>query len=315
MDVKSIIIDCDTGVDDALALLLALRSPALSVRGITTVSGNVTLDKVVPNTLRVVEHAGRHTPVYPGAAVSLLGHTFTAEMIHGSDGLGDLGFPPPTAEPQKTHSVDFLVDIYLNEKDPPQLVTLGPLTNVALALQREPILEERIPFLLMMAGGITGGNHSAAAEFNIAVDPEAADIVMRSRIPKVMVPLEPIFADGGILPEDVAQLEACGTPWGVMAGQFFRYQMRLFAMLSGDMAPASPPDMAAMGVMIDPALAKVENYYVAVELKGEHTRGMTVVDRRSYRALAGAPADNVHVVVDMDNDRYRRLVLDTLCLP
>ena len=83
MDVKSIIIDCDTGVDDALALLLALRSPALFVRGITTVSGNVTLDKVVPNNLRVVEHAGRHTPVYPGAAVSLLGHTFTAEMIHG----------------------------------------------------------------------------------------------------------------------------------------------------------------------------------------------------------------------------------------
>ena len=134
MDVKSIIIDCDTGVDDALALLLALRSPALSVRGITTVSGNVTLDKVVPNTLRVVEHAGRHTSVYLGAAASLLGHTITAEMIHGSDGLGDLDFPPPAAEPQKQHAVDFLVDTYLNEKNPPQLVTLGPLTNVALAL-------------------------------------------------------------------------------------------------------------------------------------------------------------------------------------
>jgi len=315
MDVKSIIIDCDTGVDDALALLLALRSPALSVRGITTVSGNVTLDKVVPNTLRVVEHAGRHTPVYSGAAASLLGHTFTAEMIHGSDGLGDLGFPPPTAQPQKTHAVDFLVDTYLNEKDPPQLVTLGPLTNLALALQREPILEERIPFLLMMAGGITGGNHSAAAEFNIAVDPEAADIVMRTSIPKVMVPLEPIFADGGIPAEDVAKLETAGTPWSDMAGRLFRFQLNMWAMITGSESPASPPDLAAMAVMIDPALAKVEDYYVAVELKGEHTRGMTVVDRRWYRALAGAPADNVHVVVDMDNDRYRRLVLDTLCLP
>ncbi len=312
MDVKSIIIDCDTGVDDALALLLALRSPALSVRGITTVSGNVTLDKVVPNTLRVVEHAGRHTPVYAGAAESLLGRTITAEMIHGSDGLGDLDYPPPTTTPHKTHAVDFLIDTYLNDKNPPHLVTLGPLTNLALALQREPVLEERIPSLLMMAGGVTGGNESAAAEFNIAVDPEAADIVMRSGIPKVMVPLEPIFQGGSILAEDVAKLETVGTPWADMAGRLFRFQLNMWAMIIGSETPASPPDLAAMAVMIDPTLAQLESYYVAVELKGEHTRGMTVVDRRWYRAMAGAPADNVQVAMTMDNDRYRKLVVDIL---
>jgi inosine-uridine nucleoside N-ribohydrolase len=303
---RNVVIDCDTGVDDALALLLALRSPAFNVLGITTVAGNTTVEKATRNTMVVIEHSDKRVPVMQGAFQSLIGTQFTAEHVHGSDGLGDIGFPDPQGSANDEHAVDFLVRTFMNSAQPVDLITLAPLTNVALALSKEPKLEEHIHSLVMMAGGIGGGNTTPAAEFNVWADPEAADIVFRSRIPKTMVSLDPIIQDGGIEAEDVEQLEQMDTPWCWMAGRLLR--MRLTRWKS----PTTPPDLAATGVAIDRTLAAYQTYHVAIETQGKHTRGMTVVDRRPYRHLRGdVPEPNCDVVTSIDNGQYRRLVLDT----
>ncbi len=307
------IIDCDTGVDDALALLLALRSPVFNVLGITTVAGNVPLEQVLRNTLVVVEHAGSKVPVLAGASKPLVGTWQTAEAIHGSDGLGDLGFAPSRRCASQTPAVDFLIHTFMTATQPIDLITLAPLTNVALALSKEPRLENKIHTLIMMAGGITGGNVTPAAEFNVWVDPEAADRVFRSHIPKIMVALDPIQQGGGIEEKDVEQIETADTPWCNMAGQLLRWQFTRWGKRAGKQRPAKPPDLAAMGVAIDPTIAELEMYHVAIETQGEHTRGMTVVDRRKYRKhLPDMPDPNVEVVTRIDNARYRRLVIDTL---
>jgi inosine-uridine nucleoside N-ribohydrolase len=189
---RDVIIDCDTGVDDAVAILLALRSPALSVLGITTVAGNTTLDRVVRNTLVVVEHSGRAIPVYAGCQRPLLVELHTAPYAHGSDGLGDIGFPQARPRPEREHAVEYLVRTCMEAVEPIEVITLAPPTNLAMALRREPAIEERGGALVMMAGGLAGGNATATAEFNVWVDPDAADLVFRSRIPKTMVALDPI---------------------------------------------------------------------------------------------------------------------------
>ena len=311
MDRRNVVIDCDTGVDDALALLLALRSPAFNVLGITTLAGNVGLDKVVRNTLIVVEQSGTHVPVYRGTATALLGPGYTAEYVHGGDGLGDIGFSDPQATPADGHAVDFLIQTFMDATEPVELITLGPLTNVAMALIKEPRLEERIPSLLMMAGGITNGNSTAAAEFNIYVDPEAADIVFRSRVPKTMVALEPIRDGATLAPEDVQQIEARDTPWCQMAGRLLRFQLDRYQQAFGEPMPVSPPDPGAMAVAIDQGLAESEMYHVAIETKGQHTRGMTLVDRRHWRGkFRPSPEANVRVVNRIDQPAYRSLWLD-----
>jgi inosine-uridine nucleoside N-ribohydrolase len=310
MQKRDVIIDCDTGVDDAMALLLALRSPAFNVLGITTVAGNTTIEKATRNTLVVVEHSGGQVPVLQGAFRPLTGPLTTAEHAHGSDGLGDIGFPDPKGNVGEEHAVDFLVRTIMESPRPIDLITLAPLTNIALALLKEPGLEERVRSLVMMAGGIGGGNTTPAAEFNIFVDPEAADLVFRSQLPKTMVALDPIVAGAKIEAEDVDQLEAMDAPWCWFVSQLLRQRLNRWK------GPTTPPDLAAMGVAIDPTLAESQIQHVMIETKGEHTRGMTVVDRRWYRnRIADAPEPNVNVVTSINTERYRKLVLDTWLAP
>jgi inosine-uridine nucleoside N-ribohydrolase len=302
---KNVIIDCDTGVDDAMATLFALRAPVLNVLGITCVAGNTTLDKVVRNTLVVVEHSGKRVPVYPGSPKPLLVPLHVAEYAHGSDGLGDVGFPNPTGAAQDEHAVDFLVRAFMETEEAVDLITLGPMTNVALALMREPQLQQRIRSLVMMAGGINGGNTSAVAEFNVWVDPEAADVVFRTSIPKTMIALDPIMRYAQFTKEDVEQLEASDQPWCWMIGKLMRARLERWK------GPISPPDVAAMGVAIDPTIATGQDYSVVIETKGEHTRGMTVVDQRRWRGMLDIEP-NVHVVEEINTARYRELFLSTL---
>ena len=302
--VRQVVIDCDTGVDDALALLLALRSPQLQVIGVTTVAGNVTIDKVSRNTLVVVEHSGKQVPVLRGASKPLIGSWETGEHIHGRDGLGDLNFPEPKGSISNEHAVDFIIRTF--KQKPMHMITLGPLTNLALALALEPKLEEHILSLVMMAGGITGGNRTPAAEFNVWADPEAADVVFRSRIPKTMVALEPIDEGAKLWPEDAKRLGDKDTPWCWMAGQLLQWQLEHWG------SPVTPPDPAAVAVAIMPTIAETRMYHVAIETRGTYTKGMTVVDRRQYRdRFPDAPAPNINVVTHIDNTRYRNLVMDT----
>ena len=223
MKQRNVVIDCDPGVDDAIALLLALRSPDLNILGITTVAGNVPIEKVTRNALVIVEQSKNIVPVYQGCGQAIMGAGVTAEYVHGTDGLGNIGFPDPTIRKAEEHAVDFLVKTFQEAEEPIELITLGPLTNVAMALVRAPEIVKNIKSLVMMAGAYEGGNTTAAAEFNIYVDPEAADIVFRSAVPyKTMVGLEPNFKGGELLETDIGKIESSESTWCQMAGRLLR---------------------------------------------------------------------------------------------
>jgi inosine-uridine nucleoside N-ribohydrolase len=307
LETRNVIIDTDPGVDDAMALLLALRSPVLNVLGITTVAGNLVLSKTTRNALVVVEISGRRVPVYPGASQPLMEPLDTAEHAHGMDGLGDIGLPDPLGRAEDEHAVDFIVRTAMASAEPLHLITLGPLTNVALALCREPRLQERVQSLTMMAGSWSGGNLTPVAEFNAGADPEATAIVLRSRIPKTMVALDPISEGATIELEDVDRLEHAGTPWCDVLARLFRKELEYWPQ-----AKLVLCDPAAVGVAVDPRVAEVELLPVAVETRGQYTRGMTVVDfRRGDGHRLGILEPNVNVVLRFHSDRFRELVMST----
>ncbi len=304
---KNVIIDTDPGVDDALALLLALRSPELNVLGITTVAGNLVLGTTTRNALIIIEHSDRQVPVYAGAALPLIQELETAERAHGKDGLGDLGFSGPTSKPETENAVDFIRRTVLGSSTPIHLITLGPLTNVALALTTDRHIESHIASLTMMLGAWGTGNITQVAEFNAGVDPEASDIVFRSAIPRTMVALDPIRSSAHILPEDVERLHSAGTPWGMMAAALLRPWLR-----DEPSSFVSLCDPAAVAVAIDPSVAMIEKLPVRIETRGEHTRGMTVVDfRRGRGHTLGVHEPNTDVVLSFHVERFRSLVMNT----
>ncbi len=220
---RNVIIDCDTGMDDALALLLALRSPELNVLGITCVNGNVDLDNVVHNTLRVVEQSGKQVPVFAGAKSALLvASEVNAAKVHGSDGLGGIPLPEPKMRVESEHAIDFIVRTFMQADQPMDWITIGPLTNAALALRREPRIVNKIRLLTMMAGGLDSGNTRPMSEFNVFADPDAARIIFDSEIPKMMVPLDPLFNGGYLRLSDQQKIkDSGGKPWCRLAGMIF----------------------------------------------------------------------------------------------
>lgn len=304
---KKVIVDTDPGVDDAQAILLALRSPALEVLGITTVAGNMPLETTTRNALVVVEHSGKTVPVYPGASEPLTESLETAAHAHGQDGLGDVGFPDPSGLAQEEHAVDFIIRMVMGSSEPVHLITIGPLTNIALALTKQRQLEERIGSLTMMLGAWSGGNLTQVAEYNAGVDPEASDIVFRSRIPKFMVALDPIRDSATIEAQDVERLEKAGTPWCRMVGMLIRPWLERWPR-----SKISLCDPAAVALAIDPLVAEMELLPVVIEIRGQHTRGMTVVDfRRGRGHKLGVLEPNVNVVLRFHSERFRELVMGT----
>jgi len=315
---KNIIIDCDTGLDDAVALLLALRSPALNVIGITCVNGNVSLDKVINNTLRVVDHSGKNVPVYAGAVSALIPEkSANAAHVHGSDGLGGIPFPASTRKIENEHAADFIIRVTMEARQPLEWITIAPLTNIALAIQKEPRIIGKVHKLTMMAGGLDSGNSAPMSEFNVFADPEAAKIVFDSAIPKTMVPLDPLSNGGYLNQKDVAQVQAnSNKPWCDMAGKIFSREAEIRNELGRKQFQAddfvSPPDLLAVAVAIEPNIANMQEYPVFIETKGEYTRGMTVVDRRRYSNAQPFPImGKTKVVLSVDQKKYASLVLDT----
>lgn len=315
---RDVIIDCDTGMDDALALLLALRSPEFNVLGITCVNGNVGLDKVVNNTLRVVEHSGKDVPVFAGCAQTLMcGCEKDSSAVHGGDGLCGLPFPAPEKKAETEHAVDFIIRTLMEAPKPMDWITLGPLTNAAMAIRKEPRILEKVSLLTMMAGGVDAGNASLMGEFNVYFDSEAARIVFDSHVPKMMVPLDPLW-NGGFLSEDnIEKIKTASTkPWCEMAGMILDKTVERMAehgrFKDSDQRFATPPDLLAVAVAIDPSIAQVKNYPVFVETGGEYTRGMTVVDRRWFAPQPTDPDDHkVAIALSADQPKYANLVLNT----
>jgi len=316
---RNIIIDCDTGMDDAQALLLALRSPAFNVLGVTCVNGNVTLDKVMINTLKVVEHSGTEVPVYRGAAQALIPEkSQNAPEIHGSDGLGNLDFPAPVTQPADENAIAFTIRTLMAAKEPIDWIMIGPLTNAALAMREEPRILGKIRMLTMMAGAIDFGNTTAAAEFNIFADPEAAKIVFEADVPKTMVPLDPLWHGGQVNKEYIDQIAARkDLPWCDMAAKIMRRTIdmaagsrRRYAMGEG---AVSPPDLLTVALAIDPSIGQFEQYQVRVETLGQYTRGMTVFDRRWNREFEqGTHVNQMAVCLSADPQKYGQLLVDTL---
>ena len=316
---RNVIIDCDTGMDDAVALLLALRSPEFNVLGITCVNGNVGLGHVVNNTLRVVEHSGKDVPVYAGYSSALMpAGEEDAAAVHGKDGLGGLPFPAPKKQVEQEHAVDFIIRTFMDAKEPMDWITLGPLTNAAMAIRREPRIAEKIRMLTMMAGGVHSGNTTVMSEFNVYYDPEAARIVFDNDIPKTMVPLDPLWYGGRLTEENLVKLKAAAAdkPWCDMASQIFGKTTQIMTDLNryfeNEERYVSPPDLLAVAVAIDPGIAEIEHHHVVVETTGEYTRGMTVVDRRRFTHLAKEnKRKDVAIAMKTDQKKYADLVLNT----
>jgi inosine-uridine nucleoside N-ribohydrolase len=270
-----VIIDTDPGVDDALALLLAMRSPELKIEGITAVAGNVPLTLTLPNALRMVAIAGRDDiPVAAGASSPLLRRLVTATYVHGENGLGGAVFPEPKRKPVAEPAAEFIRQIVRKYPGEVALLTIGPLTNIAAALNSDAELARVVRVLVMMGGSLSGGNITPAAEFNIYVDPEAARIVFQSGIPITMVGLD-VTRKTSLTDEHVRVLEAAQNPVSQAAATIARNTLNRNRE-RGFLAGPNMHDSLAVAGFIDPSILQFQDYYVDVETAGELTAGETL---------------------------------------
>lgn len=308
-----VLIDVDTGADDALALLLALTSQQLEVRGITCVAGNQRLPQVVANTLMLVEALGVDVPVAAGMDRPLVGGLQPLMPLHGRDGMADLGLPSPRRAADTRHAVEFLRHQLATAASPVTIVGLAPLTNLAVLIRMYPELLAKISTLVVMGGTLAdAGNTTPAAEFNIRHDPEAAAIVLGSGLPIVLYPLD-VFRRIAFSAPEIAAMQQCDVPAAQYAGRVLEHLRRYFgteAALIGD--------AGAVAVTIAPELGTRVAYPVAVELAGSLTRGQTVVDRREVAARARlsewwhVQPPVVEIVETVDVPGCRRLFAATL---
>ncbi|QPC86194.1 nucleoside hydrolase [Mesorhizobium sp. NBSH29] len=306
---QKIIIDTDPGQDDAVAILLALASPELEVVGITAVAGNVPLALTEKNALKICELAGKpDIKVYSGAVRPLIRDLVTAEHVHGKTGLDGPDLPEPTMTLQDQHAVDFIIETLMNE--PAGSITLcplGPLTNIALALVREPKIAPRIRQIVLMGGGFfEGGNITPTAEFNIYVDPHAADVVFRSGVPIVMMPLD-VTHKALTTKKRVDAFRAMGTKVGTATAALLDFFERFdVAKYGSDGGPLHDPCVIAY--LIKPELFTGRDCNVVVETSSELTMGMTVVD---WWGVTDRPK-NAKVMRDIDHDGFFALLTERL---
>jgi inosine-uridine nucleoside N-ribohydrolase len=275
-----VILDMDPGIDDALAIMLALNSPELEVLGITTVSGNVHVGKTSLNALKILETIGRHdVPVYRGADKPLARDLVTAEWVHGEDGLGDTGLPTPSRQPIDG-AVKFLTEILMSEKNI-AVVATGPLTNIALSMVLEPEIRRRLGRLVLMGGAFSltpygYGNTTPVSEFNIYVDPEAAKIVFGSGVKPLCIGLD-ITTDPAtnLKREDMEKLGRAKTIEARTAAEIIRKFVERFGFMQLH-------DPMAVAATVKPSLFKTSMHHVYVVCEGDLTRGQTIVERRFW---------------------------------
>ena len=295
-----VLLDCDPGHDDAIAMLLALGSDELELRGVTTVAGNQTLEKTTANAIRVLELAGRaEIPVAAGAGRPLVREPRVAAEVHGETGLDGPDLPPPQGEPSPQHAVDFLAE----RIEGATLVATGPLTNVALLLARHPeAVPERI---VLMGGAIAEGNVTPAAEFNIWADPEAAHRVFTSGLDVTMVGLD-VTHQALVTSAHAEQLGQSGRIGTVVAELLEFYGGFHRTVYGWDGSPIH--DAVAVAHVIDPTLLELEHVNVRVDCESELCRGRTVAD--IWRRTGLEP--NANVAVGIDSERFVDLLLQRL---
>ena len=305
---NKIILDCDPGHDDAVALLLAHGSPEIELLAVTTVVGNQTLEKVTRNALAIARVANiTGVPFAAGSPRPLVRTIENAPDIHGDSGLDGPELPEPAIDLDPRHAVDLIIDtVMAHEPGTVTLVPTGGLTNIALAVRKEPRLAERVKEVVLMGGGYHVGNWSAVAEFNIKIDPEAAHIVFNEKWPLTMVGLD--LTHQALATDEVAgRIAAVGTRPAKFVGELLEFFGEAYKDAQGfDFPPVHDP--CAVAYVIDRSVMTTQRVPLDVELTGTLTLGMTVADFR-----APAPADcNTSVAVDLDHQKFWDLVVDAL---
>jgi inosine-uridine nucleoside N-ribohydrolase len=321
---RKMIIDTDTASDDAVAILMALRTPDVDVEAITVVAGNVSLEQGSINARYTVEICGERTPVYEGAARPLMREVVRATFFHGEDGMGNMRYPPPQMPPAPGHAVDALVET-IKAHPGIVLVTLGPMTNVALAVAKAPEIVQNVSRCVVMGGAAcTVGNITPAAEYNIWCDPEAARICFRSGLPIEMVGWELCRGAANLTTDDIRHCkEVIGTPLA-----HFAIDCNASALKTNQEWLGEPgiglPDPVAMAIALDPTICtRHSKHYVDIECEGLFTRGMTVVDQLNvtdsdapqnaiWQPLTQRGEPNTTVCWEIDVRRWKELLYGLL---
>jgi purine nucleosidase len=314
-DAKRVILDTDPGTDDALAMLLAFNSPELRVEAITVVAGNMTADAGLENALKITSLAGRcDVPVAKGAIRPLLQELNTGKFWNGANGLGGAELPPAKCKANAEFAPDLIIELVHKYPHQITLIPVGPLTNIAIAVAKDPAIVPLVKEVVLMGGGITGGNVTAVAEYNIHSDPEAAAIVFNAGWPITMVGLD-VTEITLVTDEDVARLESKPGPETTFAAAVARFQIGTYQG-TGIFHGGAVHDALAVGQAIDGTILKTQDMRVDIETEGKFTRGMTVANRKNaiernvpegdHLQSMGLEAvqPNVHVAVEADSRRF-----------
>ncbi|MGN1398418.1 MAG: nucleoside hydrolase [Erysipelotrichaceae bacterium] len=270
-----IILDCDVGHDDAIALMVAAANEKIDLLGITAVAGNQTLDKTLRNTLNVVQHLGLSVPVYAGMDRPIVRDQIVADYIHGESGLDGPVFEELKIKEEKQHAVDFIISTLMNSKERITLVPVGPLSNIAMAIRLQPKIVDKIEKIVLMGGAFGLGNHTPAAEFNIVADPEAADIVFKSGAEIVMMGLD--LTNQAIATMDIIErMEQLGNKAGKLFSDIMRFTFNSQKRFDLEAGPVH--DVTAVVYVTNPMIFTMKKAYVEICLDKGNCYGRTVCD-------------------------------------
>lgn len=302
-----VILDCDPGHDDAMAILLTRANPALQLLAITTVAGNATLDKTTVNAGRVCTLAGiTDVPLAAGCDRALGGDLARAGHVHGESGLDGAAFAEPPVPPRAEHAVELMHRLLTEHPEPVTLLAVGPLTNVATLFRHHPQDRERVREVVIMGGTTGRGNYTPYAEFNIVADPEAAAEVVGSGVRLRMHGLN-VTHQAQATPDVLARIRELGSPLAEVCSELLTFYGDRYRQLGGFDGPPLHDPVAVAGV-IDPEIATYVEAPLAIEVRGEHTRGATVVDLDGH---TGRPP-NAAVALALDRQRFWALMLGAI---
>ncbi len=302
---KPVIIDCDPGHDDAIALLLAFASDKIDVKAVTIVAGNQTLEKTLNNALRVLSFANIDVPVAKGFEKPLMRDLIIAPEVHGESGLDGPELPESTLKPSDLSAIELIAKVLRESDEKVTLIPTGALTNIARFLLCYPELKNKVERISLMGGACFGGNWTPAAEFNILVDPEAADIVFKSGIPITMCGLD-VTHKALVYAEDIERIRSLGGKVAVMVAELLDFFSEFHLDTGFEGSPLHDP--CAVAWVIDPSIIETKKLNVAIETKGQHTLGATVVD---YYDVLGKEK-NVDVAFDIDRERFIDMLVEAM---
>lgn len=301
-----VIIDCDPGHDDAIAIILAFAADNLDVKAITTVGGNQTIEKTTNNALRILKFINKDVPVAMGANKPMRRILEIAPEVHGDTGLDGPVLEESSKKPLNMNAYDLMAKIIKESDEKVILVPTGPLTNIAIFLSAYPDLHDKIERISLMGGAAIGGNWTAAAEFNILVDPEAADIVFKSGIPITMSGLD-VTHKAQIREKDIVKIKKQGGKVAILVAELLEYFIKFHKQIVGfDFAPLHDP--CAVAYLMKPSMFKSKKLNVVIDKTGEHTTGCTVTD---FNKVTGREP-NVDVLLDVDIDSYIDLIIEVV---